>query len=178
MCVIIFAGWPSFPHTLHAYAFRFFPPITTSFSVIVIINLICSSSCPASMTLTKATVVGSVFASKLNKKLKWTGYGQDYLVSINLCAIFADQGHISKVLVFSKRFKGWIQILLEIVPLKAKLFRALHFLPDMNLRTEKQKNIHHIEIEILTWNLQSSKIKLNWDWHWNFHLIQSIITNI
>ena len=62
MCLFMSWDWPSFPHWLHEYTALVVFPIVILFSVLVIIDLICSSNWWASK-LTKAVDECSAFLS-------------------------------------------------------------------------------------------------------------------
>ena len=57
---------------------------------------------------------------------KGSGSSQDHLVCFHLLTILTGQSHISEVIVLSQASKGSFDVLLEVVPLEAELFRHVN----------------------------------------------------
>jgi hypothetical protein len=54
---------------------------------------------------------------------KWAAGSQDVSVGLNLLVLLTHQGHIGEVCVFTQGPEGTNNVVLELIPLEAKLFK-------------------------------------------------------
>ena len=67
-----------------------------------------------------------VFASSKQLLKEWTGSCQDHLMCFHLLTILTGQSHISKVIVLSQVSKSTFDVVLEVIPLEAKLLPTFY----------------------------------------------------